>query len=85
VKHLPLHHAIKSYLVCDDCMKEWAENPEETRSPQEMTKLDVGFTEHGLQVWCPKHEINIAHIDFGGKALNIDTRCLRPRSVKELN
>ena len=66
-------------------MKEWAENPEETRSPQEMTKLDVGFTEHGLQVWCPKHEINIAHIDFGGKALNIDTRCLRPRSVKELN
>ena len=74
-KNLPLGHSIQSYLVCEDCMKEWSETP--TRpAHQEVTKLDVGFTEHGLQVWCPKHGINIAHIDFGENQLVIDTRCL---------
>ena len=84
-KNLPLGHSIQSYLVCEDCMKEWSEDPNETRSPQEVTKLDVGFTEHGLQVWCPKHGINIAHIDFNDHQLVIDTRCLRPKPIKELN
>ena len=85
MSQLPLHHSIKNYLVCDDCMREWAENPLETRSPQEMTKLDIGFTEYGLQVWCPKHEINIAHIGFGDHKPVVDTRCLRPKPMKELN
>ena len=85
MNHLPLHHCIKNYLVCEDCMEEWANNESDARSPQEATKLDIGFTDRGLQVWCPKHGINVAHIDFGDSPPTIDTRCLRPKSLKELN
>ncbi len=29
-------------------------------------RLEVGWTEQGLQVWCRRHDMNIIHIDFEG-------------------
>ena len=36
----------------------------DSRTLQDYTKLDVGFTESGLQVWCRRHDTNVVHIDF---------------------
>ena len=48
----------------------------DSESLQEYSKLDVGFTNIGLQVWCRRHEINVCHIDFEGNELESDFRCL---------
>jgi hypothetical protein len=29
-------------------------------------KIQVGWTQLGLQVWCIRHDCNIMHIDFEG-------------------
>ncbi len=48
----------------------------DSRTLQDYTKLDVGFTESGLQVWCRRHDTNVVHIDFEGRKLKADFRCL---------
>jgi hypothetical protein len=35
-------------------------------SPRDYQQNDIGWTELGLQVWCRRHQANIAHIDFQG-------------------
>ena len=43
------------------------------------SKIDVGFTERGLQIWCQRHQLNICHINFDGKKLETDFRCLEKK------
>ena len=47
------------------CRKCFEEKPKET-SMEEWSKLNVAFTEIGLQVWCLRHDMNVVHIDFQG-------------------
>lgn len=54
---------IKSFFHCGLCM---AELPRGT-SPREYGSLEIGFTPLGVQVWCKRHEVNVAHIDFEGQ------------------
>lgn len=42
-----------------------AELPEGT-SPRDWVRLEVGWTDLGLEVWCIRHEINVIHVDFEG-------------------
>lgn len=43
------------------CMKCLGEKPEDT-SPREWAQLEVGFTSMGVQVWCKRHEMEVAHV-----------------------
>ena len=52
----------------------------DAKSLQDYSKIDAGFTERGLQLWCQRHQFNICHIDFEGKKLDIDFRCLEKKS-----
>ena len=40
------------------------------------SKFEVGFTSSGLQIWCIRHNMNVCHVNFGGKKLFADFRCL---------
>ncbi len=52
---------IQMYLHCGLCLNEMPANGY-TQS------LEVGWTAHGIQVWCKTHDANVLHIDFeGGK------------------
>ena len=40
---------------------------ERAMSPDAHSRLDVGWTEWGLQVWCRRHQANVIHMDFEGE------------------
>lgn len=68
---IPSHEAIISYLHCKLCLREFAGEPirhalgqEPATTPRDYARLNVGFTKLGLQVWCVRHDCNVAHIDF---------------------
>ena len=42
------------------------EVPEGT-SPREYQKIQVGWTDRGLQVRCVRHDCNVIHLDFEGQ------------------
>lgn len=57
------------YLHCGLCGEEW-KNTEEirtTQSPSDYSRLGVGWTKEGLQIWCKRHDCNVMHIDFQGQ------------------
>ena len=41
-------------------------------SPRTYARMEVGFTKHGFQVWCIRHDQNIVHIDFKGQEVDTD-------------
>jgi hypothetical protein len=62
---IPNTHSIIRFFHCGLC---GAEKPA-TKSLQEYSRLEVGFTELGIQVWCIRHKCNVVHVDFEGKKL----------------
>ena len=71
-----LTNSINGYVICSQCQSEFESGTTDTGTIQEYSRLDVGFTDIGLQVWCRRHEINVCHIDFEGNELETDFRCL---------
>lgn len=59
---IPVTKQIAAFMHCGRCLNELPAGV----SPREWASLEVGWTEHGLQVWCKRHEINVVHIDFQG-------------------
>lgn len=59
---------IDQFLHCGRCLDEWKENTKikTKQSPRDYSKLSIGFTKSGLQVWCNRHQCNVVHIDFQG-------------------
>ena len=55
-------NCIGSYLHCGRCLEEMPAG----MSPKEYQRIQVGFTEIGLQVWCVRHDMNVVHIHFEG-------------------
>lgn len=55
-------NCIVNYVHCGLCLKSVPNGV----SPQEWRRIEVGFTEKGIQVWCLRHDCNIMHIDFEG-------------------
>lgn len=70
---------IREPVVCAKCADEVASGAAGAVSMRDYGRLDVGFTERGLQVWCVRHDLNIVHVDFAGAKPEADFRCLERR------
>jgi hypothetical protein len=55
-------YQIKQFFHCGRCFKDKPAGV----SPQAYARFEVGWTDVGLQVWCTRHNANVAHIDFEG-------------------
>ena len=76
MEHL-LNH-IKEPIVCAACMEEFAQGRSDAASLAEFMRMDIGFTDRGLQVWCRRHDRNIVEINFEGQMPEADFRALIP-------
>ena len=74
-----LQNQITQHVVCAKCEEEFLNGLTDSSSLQDYTKLDVGFTNTGIQVWCRRHDANVVHVDFEGRELRADFRCLEPK------
>ncbi len=54
---------ISAYMHCQLCI---AEKPDNV-SPKDWSRTQTGWTPRGFQVWCNRHDCNVAHIDFQGR------------------
>ena len=71
-----LLYNIKENFVCNQCYEDYCAGLTDSKSLQQHTMFDVGLTDIGLQVWCRRHDVNVVHVDFGGKQLKADFRSL---------
>jgi len=78
MKHLL--YSITEPVVCATCADEYASGATDAASLRDYTRLDVGFSDRGLQVWCRRHDRNVVHVDFEDARPNADFRCLEPKS-----
>jgi len=67
--------SITGYIACSKCADE-ASRADPPVSLQDYARLDAGFTDFGLQLWCRRHQVNVVHIDFKGNRLPADFRRL---------
>lgn len=77
---IPNTLSIHKYFNCGKCMDELPEG----QSPQDYKRLDVGFTDLGLQVWCIRHDCNVVHINFDLMTMNSTIPVDVPVSVYQL-
>lgn len=63
---------IKQFFHCSQCLEELDKSEDEFKdSPRDFAQIEVGFTKEGFQVWCKRHEINIADFDFMGNKIGV--------------
>jgi len=62
---------IVSYLHCPLCFEEWTAGTAPADSPKSYSRLSIGLTLRGLQVWCDRHEASVVHLDFDEIATGI--------------
>jgi len=74
-----LFHSITHPVVCAICAEEMAQGLADAASLQDYSRLDVGFTDRGLQVWCRRHQANVVHLDFEGRTPEADFRRLEKK------
>ena len=58
-----IENHIVQFMHCKDCLRELPDGV----SPREFVNVEVGFTSHGIQIWCIRHEKNVVHLDFLGQ------------------
>ncbi len=64
---VPCTNEGSQYLHCKLCIDAWRDRDgNELVSPRDYARLSVAMTEHGFQVWCIRHDVNVIHIDFEG-------------------
>lgn len=76
-----LFNKIKQPIVCVKCSDEFTNGQTDAKSLQDYSRIDVGFTYRGLQIWCQRHQLNICHINFDGNSLEKDFRCLEKKMI----
>lgn len=53
-------------------MEEYVKDEDEFKgSPRDFAQIEVGWTIEGFQVWCKRHEINIADFDLMGNKIGV--------------
>ena len=72
MEHL-LNH-IKEPIICAACLDEFGKGLSDAANLRDYVRIDVGFTDEGLQIWCQRHDRNICVIDFA----NMDLTTMRP-------
>ena len=75
MEKIPVNNCIQLYFHCSLCLKQ---KPSHI-SPKEYQQIQAGWTKQGIQIWCTRHDINIAHIDLNGNKVTINT------GIKEAN
>jgi hypothetical protein len=63
---IEITNEIQAYLHCKLCVDEQRSPLGRGTSPSTYSRLAVGWTKRGLQVWCERHEVNVLHVDFEG-------------------
>jgi hypothetical protein len=53
---------IQTFFHCANCMPDRPEGV----TPKEWVRIQAGWTEKGLQVWCNRCDLNVVHLDFHG-------------------
>ena len=71
-----LQNGIEQNIICSKCETEFLLGSTDSRSLQDYSRLDIGFTSIGVQVWCRRHAANVVHIDFAGQKPTADFRCI---------
>ena len=71
-----LQNGIEQNIICSKCETEFLLGSTDSRSLQDYSRLDIGFTSIGVQVWCRRHDANVVHIDFAGQNPTADFRCI---------
>ena len=71
-----LQNGIEQNIICSKCETEFLLGSTDSRSLQDYSRLDIGFTNIGVQVWCRRHDANVVHIDFVGQKPTADFRCI---------
>ena len=71
-----LQNGIEQNIICLKCEAEFLLGSTDSRSLQDYSRLDIGFTSIGVQVWCRRHDVNVVHIDFAGQKPTADFRCI---------
>jgi hypothetical protein len=68
-RDIPNDNQIQMFFHCGLCLTEIKKivEREGSCSPRDYARLSIGFTPLGIQVWCNRHECNVAHIDFQGQ------------------
>ena len=59
---IPNTNEIIQYIHCGKCVSEIPNGV----SPAQWSRLEVGWTALGFQVWCRRHNCNVMHVDFDG-------------------
>ncbi len=55
-----MKNEIKLFWHCAKCLLEKPQH----KSPREFSDIEAGWTIKGFQVWCKRHDINIANFDL---------------------
>lgn len=66
---IPNTNEIGSFFHCARCLNEKPDGV----SPRDWARLEVGWTQLGVQIWCVRHESNVAHIDFRDAQIGINS------------
>lgn len=67
------NNEIEAFLHCAMCIEE---KPADM-SMREYGSYEIGWTPHGFQMWCIRHECNVMHIDFQGQKHPANTHRLK--------
>lgn len=59
-------NAIRLFFHCGKCIDE---KPDDV-TPRDWARIEVGWTDRGIQVWCKRHEVQIMHVDSRGTSLS---------------
>ena len=62
-KKFTAYNNIEMFLHCKLCLDDMPRGI----SPKEHADISVGWTIHGFQAWCNRHEANIIHVNFEGQ------------------
>ena len=74
-----LFNNIKEPIVCETCFKEYATIKNPDIALRDYIRVDVGFTQIGIQIWCQRHNRNVCHIDFEGNRPAADFRSMEKK------
>ena len=75
-EYLTAGNEIGFYLHCGLCLEDIKTGASGPVTPAEYARLNIGYTHAGLQIWCVRHDVNVAHVDFEGQQhpANIERR-----------
>ncbi len=63
---------IQLFFQCRQCLEEISIGVAGTVSPRDYGKMEIGWTEKGIQVRCVRHELEIVSLDFLGQKIQVD-------------